>query len=213
MFLLVEILYIVYLYVEMARLADRAAGADQVTGWSVIHDASDGAGEDLGFVYAFIYRRVGNREDAEDLTQEVALKALPRLHRDRSLAAVRAYLVATSRSVLANFWTERLGVLVHELREDMGASPDPGVPSRRASEEVERILSLLPAHYRQLLELRFLRGYSTKEAAKELGTTVGAVKVRQLRALRAAAKLDAHESGAVRPQCASELSNEVARDR
>src|SRR2546421_3334692 len=80
-------------------------------------DASDDPVDDLAFVYAFIYRRVGNREDAEDLTQEVALKALPRLSRDRPLAAVRGYLVATSRSVLANFWTQRLGLPVAEMRE------------------------------------------------------------------------------------------------
>jgi RNA polymerase sigma factor (sigma-70 family) len=174
----------VYLFIEMSGLA-------AATGWNVVEEGTDEAGEDLAFVYAFIYRRVGNREDAEDLTQEVALKALPRLRRDRPLAAVRAYLVATSRSVLANFWTQRLGMPVAELREDLGTRRDEAPPSDRAVEDVERVLSLLPGHYRRLLELRFLRGYSTKEVARELQTTVGAVKVMQLRALRAAAKLGA----------------------
>ncbi len=173
-----------YLLVEMSILA-------AVTGWNAVGEASEEAGEDLAFVYAFIYRRVGNREDAEDLTQEVALKALPRLRRDRPLAAVRAYLVATSRSVLANFWTQRLGTPVGELHEDVGAPADQAPPTDRAAEEVERVLSLLPHHYRQLLELRFLRGYSTKDVARELQTTVGAVKIMQLRALRAAAKVGA----------------------
>ncbi|PZS00823.1 MAG: RNA polymerase subunit sigma [Candidatus Nephthysia bennettiae] len=154
-------------------------------------DASDDPVEDLAFVYAFIYRRVGNREDAEDLTQEVALKALHRLRRDRPLAAVRAYLVATARSVMANFWTQRLGLPADELREEIGTRPAETPRSHEAEEEVERVLSLLPDHYRQLLELRFLRGYSTKDVANELSTTVGAVKVMQLRALRAAARLAA----------------------
>jgi RNA polymerase sigma factor (sigma-70 family) len=162
-------------------------------------DASDDPVEDLAFVYAFIYRRVGNREDAEDLTQEVALKALHRLRRDRPLAAVRAYLVATARSVMANFWTQRLGLPVDELREDVGTRPDEAPRSHEAEEEVDRVLSLLPDHYRQLLELRFLRGYSTKDVAKELGTTVGAVKVMQLRALRAAARLAAPPPSAPSP--------------
>jgi RNA polymerase sigma-70 factor (ECF subfamily) len=47
----------------------------------------------------------------------------------------------------------------------------------------------LPANYARVLELRFLRGSSLKEVAAELGTTLGAVKVMQLRALRAAAEL------------------------
>jgi RNA polymerase sigma-70 factor (ECF subfamily) len=174
----------VYLFIEMAGLA-------AVTSWNVAEEVSDAAGADLAFVYAFIYRRVGNREDAEDLTQEVALKALPRLHRDRPMAAVRAYLVATSRSVLANFWTRRLGMPVAELHEEVWTRLEDPAPSHLAEEEVERVLSLLPPHYRRLLELRFLRGYSTRDLARELGTTVGAVKVMQLRALRAAAKLGA----------------------
>src|SRR2546421_12147160 len=117
------------------------SGLAAVTGWNAVEAASDQVGEDLAFVYAYIYRRVGNREDAEDLTQEVALKALPRLHRDRPLAAVRAYLVATTRSVLAKFWTDRLGLPVGELHEDFGARPDEPAPSGRAEEEVERVLA------------------------------------------------------------------------
>jgi RNA polymerase sigma-70 factor (ECF subfamily) len=173
-------------------------------------DAGD-PGEDLAFVYAFIYRRVGNREDAEDLTQEVALKALHRLRRDRPLAAVRGYLVATARSVLATFWTQRLGMPIGELREDIGTQPDEAPRSNQAEEEVERVLSLLPGHYRRLLELRFLRGYSTKDVAKELNTTVGAVKVMQLRALRAAARLAGPEPSA--PSASDGRSAARCRDR
>jgi RNA polymerase sigma-70 factor (ECF subfamily) len=54
---------------------------------------------------------------------------------------------------------------------------------------VRDILERLPSNYRRVLELRFLRGYSLKEVASELGTTVGGVKVMQLRALRAAARI------------------------
>ncbi len=44
--------------------------------------------DDLESVYAFIYARVGNRPDAEDLTQQVALKAFPRLRSDVSEASI-----------------------------------------------------------------------------------------------------------------------------
>ena len=51
------------------------------------------------------------------------------------------------------------------------------------------ILEQLSDNYRRVLELRFLHGYSLKEVAVEMRSTVGAVKVMQLRALRAAAKV------------------------
>ena len=143
---------------------------------------------ELAPVYGFLYSRVGNRADAEDLTQQVALKALPRLHDGAPVAAVRAYLYATARSVLASFWTGRNRVLESELPDDI-AAPDRGgelIPSPETVEWVARILERLTPNQRRLLELRFLRGYTLKEVAAEMGKTVGSVKVMQLRALRAA---------------------------
>jgi RNA polymerase sigma-70 factor (ECF subfamily) len=54
---------------------------------------------------------------------------------------------------------------------------------------VEHTLNVLPANYRRVLELRFLRGYSLRETAFDMGKTIGAIKVMQLRALRAAARM------------------------
>jgi RNA polymerase sigma factor (sigma-70 family) len=147
---------------------------------------TDLALEELSSVFAFIYRRVGNRQDAEDLTQEVAVRALPRLRDGHAAPAVRTYLFTTARSILADFWRIRLGRPVDELLEDAHLDVEVAKTPQTALAEVERILGLLPAHYRRLLELRFLRGYSSKEVAAEMGMTVGAVKVMQLRALRAA---------------------------
>lgn len=147
---------------------------------------TDLALEELSSVFAFIYRRVGNRQDAEDLTQEVAMRALPRLREGHAQPAVRSYLFTTARSILADFWRIRLGRPVDELAEDTPVAVEVAETPERVRAEVERILRLLPAHYRRLLELRFLRGYSSKEVAAEMGMTLGAVKVMQLRALRAA---------------------------
>ena len=49
------------------------------------------------------------------------------------------------------------------------------------------ILDALPANYRSVLELRFLRGYSIRETASAMGVSVANAKVLQLRALRRAA--------------------------
>jgi RNA polymerase sigma factor (sigma-70 family) len=144
---------------------------------------------ELENVYSFFYARVGNRADAEDLIQQVALKALPRLREGSSLPSVRAYLYATARSVLAMFWSRRFRLPEAELAENLwveGRGREV-TPSAEASERVGRLLAGLTAGQRQVLELRFLRGYSLRETAREMGRTVGGVKVLQLRALRAAA--------------------------
>ena len=126
-----------------------------------------------------------------DLTQQVAVKAMPRLRAGAPPASVRAYLFSTARSVLAVFWTDRLRLPQSELGDEVA---DPAAhaslePSNESAAWLEATLSALPDHYRQVLELRFLKGSSIRETAGEMGRTCGAIKVMQLRALRAAAAL------------------------
>jgi RNA polymerase sigma factor (sigma-70 family) len=151
--------------------------------------ATDIALDELEIVYAFIYARVGNRADAEDLTQQVAMKAIPRLREGAPASAIRGYLFATARSVLGGFWSTRLGLSEVELHEDLVMAVPQAPPSEERVDTVQRILAELSDNYRRVLELRFLHGYSLKEVAAEMHSTVGAVKVMQLRALRAAAKV------------------------
>ncbi len=150
---------------------------------------ADVAIDELEMIYAFIYARVGNRSDAEDLTQQVAMKAIPRLRQGAPASAVRGYLFATARSVLGGFWSTRLGLSESELHDDLAMAIPPGGYSEESVERVRRILDALSDNYRRVLELRFLHGYSLKEVAVEMRSTVGAVKVMQLRDLRAAAKV------------------------
>jgi RNA polymerase sigma factor (sigma-70 family) len=166
-----------------------AEGAGDVLELPAASRAVDIALDELELVYAFIYARVGNRPDAEDLTQQVAMKAIPRLRPGAPASAIRGYLFATARSVLGAFWSTRLGLSEAELHEDLAMAVPPAPPSLEPEERANRILAGLSDNYRRVLELRFLHGYSLKEVAAEMRSTVGAVKVMQLRALRAAAKV------------------------
>jgi RNA polymerase sigma-70 factor (ECF subfamily) len=147
-------------------------------------------------IYRLMYSRVGNRSDAEDLTSQVFLAALGPLRASASVGEVRAYLTATARTVLAEHWRHTLGREVTDIDPDLidledydaarHAAPAPG-----ARERAEKILAALPDRYRQILELRFLRGRTIRQAAGELGVSTANAKVLQHRALRKAAGLDA----------------------
>jgi RNA polymerase sigma-70 factor (ECF subfamily) len=105
-------------------------------------------------------------------------------------AEVRSYLLATARTVLAGYWRRRLGVEVTAIDPDaeVRGVDAPDQPSE-APQRARRVLGALPERYRLILELRFLRAMSLKEAASEMGVTVGNAKVLQHRALRHAATL------------------------
>ncbi len=168
---------------------ERASEPADVVELPAASRATDIALDELEIVYAFIYARVGNRADAEDLTQQVAMKAIPRLRQGAPASAIRGYLFATARSVLGGFWSTRLGLSEAELHEDLALALPTSPPSEESADTVQQILAQLSDNYRRVLELRFLHGYSLKEVAAEMNSTVGAIKVMQLRALRAAAKV------------------------
>lgn len=157
-------------------------------------------------VYRYMYAGVGNRSDAEDLTSETFLVALPHLRVDASAGERHNYLMATARTTLADHWRRRFRLLgMVELRESVATrwdevAPDVTDPALR----LKAVLAKLPDSYRRVLELRFLEGASIKETARRLGTTVGNAKILQFRALRRAScvgcdsqKLSHHGSAAV----------------
>lgn len=144
-------------------------------------------------VYRFLYSRVGNREDAEDLTSEVFLKAARQLDSSRLEASVAKWLFTVARTVLADHWRRYYrGVVVPLDDARAGEIPENGEPvdmSGGREQLVERVLSSLPDRYRLVLELRFLKGYSIVEAAREMGVTPENAKVIQHRALAKAVQM------------------------
>jgi RNA polymerase sigma-70 factor (ECF subfamily) len=137
---------------------------------------------------------VGNREDAEDLASEVFLKASRHLEAGRAEASIASWLYTVARTVLADHWRRyyrQPAPLYLENLDALATAPEKGPANSRPESEhmVAGILEALPPRYRQVLELRFLRGCSVEEAAREMQTTAGNVKVLQHRALARAAGL------------------------
>jgi RNA polymerase sigma factor (sigma-70 family) len=142
-------------------------------------------------IYQLAYRRVGNDADAEDLAEEVLMHTLRTLRLPAPVHNVRAYLVKTARTVLADHWRRHYAARDAAMElEQLPPLATASTGSSESSERAERLLSLLPDHFRRVLELRFLRGYSVREAANELGVTESNARVMQFRALRKAAELE-----------------------
>jgi RNA polymerase sigma factor (sigma-70 family) len=134
-------------------------------------------------IYRVLLGKVRNQADAEDLTAEVFIRAMGLLRMTASEREIRGYLLATARTILADHWRRTMSQPTLTLHEDIpepARTPDAVDGGRLRARE---ILAQLPERYRQILELRFLSSRSLREAADELGITVGNAKVLQHRAL------------------------------
>jgi RNA polymerase sigma factor (sigma-70 family) len=159
----------------------RLVGDEVYPDWEAIYR------DNVGRVYRLLYAKVGNAADAEDLTTEVFLAALGPMRSEASVGEVRAYLLAAARTALASHWRRTLGRQITTLDESVAAVFEPAPPGSNTAARAEAILAELPEQYQRILRLRFLESCSIKQAAKELGVTVGNAKVLQHRALRRAA--------------------------
>ena len=138
-------------------------------------------------IYQYLYSRVGNRPDAEDLTSQVFMKAIRGMRSDVSLAELRSWLYQVAQTTLADHWREYYAENAGELEEDT-TGPPPAEENQEATQRVDSLLAELPDRYRQVLELRFLRGYSMRETAQAMNLTEANVKVLQFRALNRAGR-------------------------
>ena len=142
-------------------------------------------------IYQLVFRRVGNAADAEDLAAEVLMQTLKTLRLPAPVHNVRSYLVKTARTVMADHWRRHYAAKEAALElERLPTGALGSSPSTESADRAQRLLGLLPDHFKRILELRFLRGYSVREAATEMGVTESNARVLQFRALRKAAELE-----------------------
>ena len=150
--------------------------------------------ESLPALYRFIYSKVGNREEAEDLTSQVFTKALQGLDQQRNWQSMQSWLFQVARTVVADHWRSfyrlRADSLDVMLANGFEARAEGEKPAESPDERVEAILGRLPPRYREVLTFRFLLNYSIKETAEQMRLSEANVKVLQFRALKKAGELE-----------------------
>jgi RNA polymerase sigma-70 factor (ECF subfamily) len=175
----------------------------QVDATSLILQAQGGDTEAYGQIYElyaplvfrFCFAHLENRLDAEDLTEEVFLRAWQALpgYQLRGVPFT-GFLFRIARNALYDHYRRgRKRANDPGLERDLvdEAQPDPAVSATLNLErrELRQTLTQLRGDYRNVLVLRFLVGLSPEETAQAMERSPGAIRVLQHRALRAARKL------------------------
>jgi RNA polymerase sigma-70 factor (ECF subfamily) len=144
-------------------------------------------------VVRYIRARLGTTErvglSADDVAQEVclaAIQALPR-YQDQGrpflafVYGIAAHKVADAHRAAARNKSDPTDVVPERYSPDVG--PEQMALQADTSARMNKLLAVLPDKQREILILRIVVGLSAEETADAVGSTPGAVRVAQHRAL------------------------------
>lgn len=142
------------------------------------------------WVFALIFRWVGRQEVAEDMVQEVFLKAYAKIKNFRGEAKFSSWLYQIARNRCLDYWRSR-EFRNAELKdfeppvERLALSPqsEEALQQMQAQRSLRRALGTLPTHYREALTMRYLHELSYAEMAELSGEGISNLKMRVLRGL------------------------------
>lgn len=148
-----------------------------------------------GEIFRLLFRLTQNREDAEDLTQEVFLKAVRSIGSFRGESDIRTWLYRIAVNAARNrfrWWTRRgrdktlsLETAIRESDTTIGETvtskdenPEEALLRREREEMLHRALGEIGEVYREAVVLCDLQGLKYEEISDLLGISVGTVKSR-----------------------------------
>jgi RNA polymerase sigma-70 factor (ECF subfamily) len=138
-----------------------------------------------GKVHGLCLRMTGQRETAEDCTQEAfvqAWRSLPRFEGRASFGTWIHRIAVNAVLAQARRRQEHIGVRASIEDELADSLPDGSVGDTGAGMDLEAAIAGLPAGARHVLVLAGVYGYSHQETADMLGVAVGTCKAQLHRA-------------------------------
>lgn len=133
-------------------------------------------------IYNYIYYRVGNRHDAEDLTAKVFYRALNHIPRfNQKGKPFVAWLYRIAHNLVANWHRDhsRRQVVALDnvnLQSDLRETPHHAAERVDESEILLAAIKKLPAERQKLLMLKFADRMSNAEIGQIMGRSEGAIK-------------------------------------
>ncbi len=129
-------------------------------------------------LYRFVLKRMHDAAVAEDIVQDVLVKAYMQQQTLKEPAKLRAWLYQITRHAMIDYF--RLQKPAEPLPDDLTAA-DSGV-EQQAERELARclvpLLNALPAHYGAALKLAELEGVPQGQVAAQLGVSLSGAKSR-----------------------------------
>lgn len=139
-------------------------------------------------IYRHVYYRVSNQSEAEDITQEVFIRAWKAINKyKRRGAPFVAWLLAIAHNLVVDYYkTRKESIPLDEARAVGGSdetNPEAMTEASLNRSYIRNAVSKLKGDKQKVILMRFIEGFSYGEIAQLLNKSEGAVRVIQHRAL------------------------------
>lgn len=148
------------------------------------------------FVYTTALRYVASHDDADDIAQEVFIKALKSLKKFRGDSSLKTWLYRITVNLCINQKrkeSRRTAISFDDSGEffrlrDSNATPDRRLESEELMDAFYSALAKLPEKQRETFALRYFDETPYEDMSQMLGTSVGGLKANYYQAVRKLAK-------------------------
>ena len=133
-------------------------------------------------LYRMAFRLMSNREEAEDIVQEVYVKLWGMRNQLNSYNSVEALAVRITRNLcLDNLRRRKVNqnaMKAEQMKEEMhSVSPAEQLEKKEEAEMIHTLIAALPEPQRSLVHLRHLEGKEYEEISEMVNMNVNAIRV------------------------------------
>ncbi len=159
---------------DINELIDKAMGGDG-NAFGRLYDMN------IDRVYRHIYYRVSNTADAEDLTQQVFIKAWQAIGRYKKRASpFLAWLIKISHNLVIDFYRAKkpeTNIDFDSIATKPETDPAHLAEAHFNQQEIRQAINKLHGDQQQVILMRFIEDFSYAEIATALGKSEGAIRV------------------------------------
>ena len=149
----------------------------------------------LKSILNFSYKLVGNKKDAEDVTQEVFLKIWKNINKFEIEKSFKTWIFAITRNTCIDFLRKKKEIPISYFDDDMGNNvlednlldeglkPDEIFVNKESKELIENTLSKLSFIQKEVVVLRYMNEMSFDEISEVLNIPLNTIKSHHNRAL------------------------------
>ena len=140
-------------------------------------------------IYRFIFLKVTNKAEAEDLVHEVFLSAWQNIHNYRYEGfPLSSWLYQIAKNAVIDFYrTSKRNLQIEMVDENLlkiNSRDSENLDTNLELEKIKMVISSLKPDYQDVLIMRFVEDLSHEEIAAAIGKSEGAVRLIQHRAIQ-----------------------------